>query len=197
LGSILGREPSLTGQLRDREGRGGHLAAVGALGAGAERATALTQLRPLTVAVDEDAALIEDAVEKERRVFLDPDKMREIDPAAADPLQTGGQVESGNEAIAGERDQQVQVGVRVVVAASQRAVEHGETDAALGAQRPAKLGEQLPVGAQVVTLAGGEPQPAWAEPVSTQSALRGRTAQGALLGTEIECQFLDRTHVEP
>jgi hypothetical protein len=128
----LGGGFSLTGQLRDREGRGGHLAAVGALGAGAERATALTQLRPLTVAVDEDAALIEDAVEKERRVFLDPDKMREIDPAAADPLQTGGQVESGNEAIAGERDQQVQVGVRVVVAASQRAVEHGETDAALG-----------------------------------------------------------------
>ena len=93
----LGRCSSLTGQLRYRAGRGNHLAAVGALSAGADRATAAAQLRPLTVAVDEYAALIENAVEEERRVFLNLAKMRNIDPAAAGAVQANSQVERGGE----------------------------------------------------------------------------------------------------
>ena len=152
----MGRCFSLTGQLRDCVGRGSHLAAVGALSAGADRAMALMQLWPQAFAVDEDATLVEDAVEKERRVFLDLGKTRDIDPAATDAFQANSQVERSEGTIAGERDQQVQVGVRVLVAARKGAVEHGEADATLGAERPTELGEESPVGAQVIALAGSQ-----------------------------------------
>ena len=65
----------------DRPGGGGHLAAVLAAGAGTDRAAAGAQLCPLPVAVDEYAALIEDAIEQQRRAGLHSFEMGEVDGA--------------------------------------------------------------------------------------------------------------------
>lgn len=93
------------------------------------------------------------SVEEKGSICLDPLEARNVGPASDDTLQARGQPDGVRGASAGKRHKQVEVGPRVLVPARHGAVEHGQLDAALGSQRPAKLGEQLPVALQVLALA--------------------------------------------
>lgn len=65
---------------------------MGAPGAGSDRAAPVEQAPPLLIAVDEDPTLVEDAIQEERRGFLDPAEMRDVDPPRGDALKTSGQL---------------------------------------------------------------------------------------------------------
>jgi hypothetical protein len=67
-------------QLRNRAACSDHLAAVGAPGAGSDRTAPGKQAPPLLIAVDEDTALVENAIEKERSGFFDPAQISNVDP---------------------------------------------------------------------------------------------------------------------
>lgn len=169
---------------------------MGALGTRPDRTTALTQPVPLPIPVDDDATLVEDTVEKERRSFLDSCEVGDVDMPTRDTRQIGSQGIPGREMLSGDRDQQVQVRARVLVTASQRAVDHGEAHVAASSQSPPKIREKPPVGQQVLALAGCQPQPPRPSSTGTQSPLGCRPSERALLGTEIPRQLLNRSHNE-
>jgi hypothetical protein len=99
---------------------------------------ALAQPIPLTVAVDQDATLVKYALQKKWCLRLDPLETGDVNPATADALQADGQPKVCRGAIASERDQQIEIGVRVRVSSRQRAVEHGQANPMLSPQRPTK-----------------------------------------------------------
>jgi hypothetical protein len=162
---------------------------VGAVGAGADRATASLQFCPLPVAIDEHAALVESAVEQQRCAGLDPREVGEVDTPAEVRAKARGQAGAGAGVLIGEGNQQVKVGARVLLATRQRAVEHSQSHAALGAQGVAKFREKRPVDAQVLALASVQAQPAGTWPMATQRALPQCTAQRALLGADLFSQL--------
>ena len=117
-----------------------------------DRVVALTQQTPLPVTVDQDTSLVKDPVQEERRVGLHPLQMGDVDRTAGDPLQPDGELEPRRGAIVGERDQQVEIRARILVASCQRAIEHGKANALLRAECPAKPGEKGPMNAKVLAL---------------------------------------------
>jgi hypothetical protein len=169
------------GQLFDRAGRSGHLAAMVTTGASTNPVVALAQQTPLPVTIDQDTALVEDPIQKQRRVGLHSLQLGNVNRTAGDALQADGELKPRRGTIVGERDQQVDVGARVLVAARQRTVEHGQTHAVLIAQRTAKTGDERPVIGKVLALTRCKPQPSRSDPGSAQSALRSSPAQRALL----------------
>jgi len=68
------------------------MAIVGATGAGGDERVALAQSIPLPIAVDQDAALVKDAIQKKRRLGLYPSQLGDIDTARADALKTSGKL---------------------------------------------------------------------------------------------------------
>jgi hypothetical protein len=90
---------------------------VGALCAGANRAPALAQPRPLTVSIDEDTALVKNAIEEKRSARLNPAQVGDVHMAIGYTAQTLGQIETLT--TRGHVDQQIQIRVRILVTARQ------------------------------------------------------------------------------
>ncbi len=67
------------------------MAIVGAAGAGDDEGVALAQSIPLPIAVDQDATLVKDSIQKKRRLGLHPLQQGDIDSASADTLKTSGE----------------------------------------------------------------------------------------------------------
>jgi len=168
---------------------------MGASGAGANRAAALAQLRPVAVPVDQDAALVQDAVEKKRCVCLNPVEVSQINLASGRPLKTAPQIHSDR--VARERHKQVQIGARIVIPPRKRAIENYQSNSTLGAESPAKTCQERPVRAKVLDLPRSQAQLAWTGAPSMEASLRHRATQGALVNPQIVCQLLDRRHIEP
>ncbi len=87
------------------------------MAASADRTVTLAQQAPLSVTVDEDAALVEDPIQKQRRIGLHPLQASDVNRTTGDTLQADGELEPCGGTIVGERDQQVDVGARVLVTA--------------------------------------------------------------------------------
>jgi hypothetical protein len=68
---------------------------VGAAGADGDEGAALAQSIPLPIAVDQDAALVKDAIQKKRRLGLHPLQTGDINTASADALKTSGKLVTG------------------------------------------------------------------------------------------------------
>ena len=95
---------------------------MGALGASSNRASTFVKVAPLPVPVDEDAPLIQNAIQKERRAFLDPPQKGDVNSATGDLHQAGGQRARPERSLASGRYQQVEVGASVLVAPRERAI---------------------------------------------------------------------------
>ena len=87
-------------------------------------------------------------------------------------------------------NQEVDVGIATVVATSSGAVQDGEPDGTLSAQRPSKLMEQLPMRPQVVELAGVQLQPARPRASAAHGSALCGAPQRALVGAKVygECR---------
>jgi two-component system sensor histidine kinase UhpB len=192
LEPIEGSESSATGELRDHPRGDRHLPAVGASGAGANRAATLAQLRPLTIPVDEDAALVENTIQEERGACLNPLEKRDIHPASGHSLNARAQACAGN--VTSERYEQIEIGTLVLVATRQRAVEDSQPNPTLKAKSAAKSSQELPVGVKVLVLPHLQTQPAGTGAPRADGPLRHRTTKRALVGTEIACKLLERSH---
>ncbi len=152
-----------------------------------ERRAVFAQPVPLPVAVDQDATLIEDAVEQKRCLRLYSPQISDVYPATADALQADGQPKASRGPIVSERDQQVKVRARILVAPRQRAVEHGKANPMLSPQRPTKRREKRPVCLQVLALAERQLKPARSGSVGAQGTLTSSSAQSALLDVKVGC----------
>jgi hypothetical protein len=165
---------------------------VGAPGAGANCTAALSQLRPEAIPVDEDAALVEDTVQKKGCGYLYPVEESDIQPPSGHALKTWVEIRPVGISSAGY--EQVQIGIRVLVAARHRAVEDGQPNPALGAKRATETGYELPVIAKVVVLPRIQTQPARAEAAGAKGPLRRRSTQRALAGIQVTRQLLESSH---
>ncbi len=165
---------------------------MGAPGAGANCAAALLQLRPETVPVDEDAALVENTVQKKGCGYLYPIEGSDVQPPSAHALKT--RVKARPAGISSAGNEQVQIGIRVLVAARHRAVEDGQPNPAFGAKRATETGYELPVAEEVVVLARIQTQPAGTETAGTKGPLRRRSTQRPLTGIQITRQLLESSH---
>jgi len=58
-----------------------------------DRWVALAQQAPLPVTVDQDATLVEDPIQKERRIGLHPLEVGDVNRTAGDGLQADGELE--------------------------------------------------------------------------------------------------------
>ncbi len=166
--------------------------AVGAPGAGANCTAALSQLRPEAIPVDEDAALVEYTVQKKGCGYLHPVEESDIQPPSGCTLKTRVAVRPAGIFSAG--DEQVQIGIRVLIAARHRSVEDGQPNPALGAKRAPKTGYEFPVAAEVVILPRIQTQPAGAEAAGAKGPLRRRTTQRPLVGIQVTRQLLKSSH---
>jgi hypothetical protein len=101
-------------------------------GASADRPAPAMHVLPLPVAIDEDPAFVEHAIQEKWRNFLDAIPMRNVDSASGKALEASDQVDSGGGAFADERHQQVEVGVCVLIAPRHRSVEHRQPNPTLG-----------------------------------------------------------------
>ncbi len=171
-----------------------HLAPVSALGAGANGPAPILQLRPQLVTIDENSALVEHLAQEKRRTCVNTREVSDIDRPPGLGSEIGPKLEGASSTVAGERGQDVDVRTSGLFATGNRAVEHGETNLALGTQRSAKLGEQLPMAAQILELAWSEAKATGSSAATPQGALRSRTTQGPLLDAEIHSQFLYWPH---
>ena len=88
---------------------------------------------------------------------IDPFQVGDVNLTAAGSFQADSQLDANRGAIVGERDQQVEIRVGILVAPRQRAIEHGKTNALLSPQRPAKTGEKRPMSAEILTLTRRKP----------------------------------------
>jgi hypothetical protein len=172
----------------------GQLPTVRALCPRADCAPTPAKYSPEPGSIDEDPALVQDAVQEKRGIRLDALQARDVDLAIGSALQSRRQPVRVHGAIAVRRHEQVEVRAPILVAPGYGAVENGKLDTTLGSQRSTKLRQQAPVISQILPLAGGQPEPAGSGAMTTQRPLRGGTAQGALLGTEVSCKLLHRAH---
>ena len=97
----------------------------------------------MPITVDQDATLVEDPVQKQRRIGLHALQVGDVNLTAGDWFQADGELEPCRGTLVGERDQQVEVRARVLVAPRQRTVEHGKANIVLGAERAVKVSNQL------------------------------------------------------
>jgi hypothetical protein len=146
---------------------------VGAPGASTNCTTALSQWRPEAVPVDEDAALVEDTVQKKGGGYLYPVEESDIQPPSGHTLKTRVEVRPAGISSAG--NEQVQIRIRVLIAARHRSVEDGKPNPALGSKRATEAGYELPVAAKVVVLPQIQTQPAGAEAAGAKGPLRRRS----------------------
>jgi hypothetical protein len=98
-----------------------------------DRATPNLKRRPRVIAIHKDASLIQNAIQQERRDILDPVEMRDVDTATGDLPETYRQVGPWARAPLCERNQQIEVGARVLIPSRYRPVQHRQPDAPLGA----------------------------------------------------------------
>lgn len=125
---------------------------MGMSGTHTNHGLARSQEAPLFVSVDEDASLVKDTIQKERRADLDPFQLDDINAAAAESLQADGQLGCRKRPIVRKRDQKVEVRARVLVASCERAIENCEPNAVLGPQRAAKAEEERPMSPEILAL---------------------------------------------
>lgn len=121
-----------TGELRDCGGRRRHPPAVVASGAGLNRTATLAQSKPLIVPVDEDTALIDDTLQEQRRIGLDPAEGSDVHATPAHALKVGTEIYCRD--ITGKRHTQIEIRIRILVATSHRAVENRQPNSPLGAK---------------------------------------------------------------
>ncbi len=192
--AISACEALVTGELRDRARGTIHLSPVGALGARANRPAPFTQLPPKSVAIDEDAALVQHLAQEQRGIGIDSSQLGDIDPISHNRLEELRQLHGIGGVLVGERHQQIEVGPDFLVSPCNRAVEHSEAYRALGTESLAKLSEQAPVLAQILALPIRETESPGTGSLAAQRTLRCRTAESALLCTQICSYGLDRSH---
>src|ERR1700720_72761 len=94
----------------------------------------------------------------------------------------------------GKRDEEVKIRALILVTSRQRTVKHRQANPVLCPQRPAKLGEERPMGTQILTLTRRQAQPPRAWTGGAQGALRDSSTQSALLNLEVSSQILDHAH---
>jgi hypothetical protein len=123
----------------------------------------------LTIPVDEDAALVENTIQKKRGVCLNPLEKRDINSPSGHTLNARAQARASG--VAGERYEQIQIGTLVLIATRQRAVEDGQPNPALDSESAAKIGQELPVAAKVLALPRPQTQPAWTGAPGTDGPL--------------------------
>ncbi len=167
---------------------------VGTPAAGANRAAPPLQLRPLAIPIDKDAALVENAIEKQRSAGLNPLKTSDVHSPSGHILKARAQARTSR--VAGERYEQIQIGALVLVATCQRAVEDSQPNPPLDAERAAKSGQELPVSAKVLVLPRLQAQPAWTGAPGADGPLRHGATKRALVGAEIVCKLLERSHAD-
>jgi hypothetical protein len=154
-----------------------------ALGPGSNRATSFLEWLPESIAIDDDPALVDDPIEKKRRLGFDPGKVRDVDDTAGGPFQTRREARRRQWPTVDKVDEQVEVGVLVLVSTRQRSIEHRQADATLGSQRLAKFEQVLPTVAQILLLSRGEPQSSGTGTAAAKRPLGRGAAQCALLST--------------
>gem|GEM_PF-3811990 len=79
------------------------------MGAGADRTPALAQAAPLSVSVDEDAALIQNTIEEKWGLGLDSRQVSNIDAAAGDASKPTRKLEPGCASIVGQRHENIKI----------------------------------------------------------------------------------------
>jgi hypothetical protein len=114
------------------------------------------QVSPQPVTVDNDTALVQNAIEQQRRRGLYTVQPGNVDSSTRDATQPSRQSKNYSLVFAGKRDQQVKVRVGITLAPRKRTVEHRKADLPLGAKRPADPRDQVPMTAQVIALPGVE-----------------------------------------
>jgi hypothetical protein len=142
---------------------------VGAPGAGANSTAALSQLRPEAIPIYEDAALVEDTVQKKGCSCLYSVKESDVKPPSGHALKTRVKVRPAGIFSAG--NEQVQIGIRILIAARHRSVEDGQPNPALGAKRATETGYELPVAEEVVVLPQIQTQPTGTETAGAKGPL--------------------------
>jgi hypothetical protein len=78
---------------------------MGTTGEHTDRILALSQQAPLFVSINENAPLVEDAIQKKGRSGLRPTQVSDVNPSATEVLQVDGQLGCRRRTIACERDQ--------------------------------------------------------------------------------------------
>ena len=162
--------------------------------ASTDRAAALAQGAPLAISIDEYTALVDDPIEEERRPLLHLPEVGDVHLAPGNVLKATGEVDAGSAPIGRQRNQQIEIRSGVLIASRERAVEHSEADAPLGTQGATKLGDEVPMGSQVLPLSRRKTQPPRTGPPGMQCAVCYSTAQRPLLRPQLKCQLLNRSH---
>ncbi len=139
----------------------------------------------MTVPVDENATLIEDAIEQQRRTLLDSPQLRQVDPAVDDLGHSIGNVAVPWGTARREGDQQVEVRIVVLIATRHGAIDHGEANLALSPQCPAQVGNQVPVRSKVLTLTRRQLQSPRSRSTGAKGALCGCASKRALLDAKV------------
>jgi hypothetical protein len=158
---------------------------MSALGTSADRSTAITQVLPLTVAVDQNAALVQHPIQQEGSIGLNSLEVSDIDPTASELPQTAGQLELSCGRLVGERHEEIEVRAGILIAPRHRAVEDRESHTALGSKRSAERPQQLPVIAQILGLTRSETNATRPDTPCSQRALSGRSAEGSFLCSKV------------
>jgi len=154
-------------------------------GTSANCAAAVLEWLPKSVAVDQHPSLVKNPVQKEWRPRFNPGQTGDVYMSTNDALEIDRQTDRCQWPILGKGDQQVKIGGLVLVPSRNRPVENRQANTTLGAKGPTQLGEDLPMAAQIVTLGGVEPVPAGTKATAPNRALRGSTAQGALVSVQV------------
>jgi hypothetical protein len=122
----------------------------------------ISQAGPLPLAVDDDAALVED-LEHGKRITFSLLEARNVDPASKLVSEAHAEPHPIQRPVVESIDEQIDIRGLSIVTARHRADEHGGSQDRLGAQGLTQGREEPPVIAEVVELPLEQPQPAGAQ----------------------------------
>ena len=150
---------------------------------------------PLTVAVDQNAALVQHPIQQKGSAGLDSLEPGDIYPTGGKPTQTVCEFKPERRTFAGEKNEKIEIRALILIAPRHRAVKNRESHTALGSKRSTKRPQQLPVAAQILGLTWRETKSARPSASSSQRALSRRAAQGSLFCPKVCSQLLKDTHI--
>ena len=139
----------------------------------------------MTVPVNQNATLVENAVEQQRRTWLNLPQVRQVNPPVDDLGQSIGDIAAPWETACRERDQQVEIRIVILIAARHGAVDHGEANLSLSPQCRAQVGNQMPMSSEVLTLSRRQMQAPRSRSACAKGALRSCASKRALLHAKV------------
>jgi hypothetical protein len=139
----------------------------------------------MTVPVNQNTTLVENAVEQQRRTWLNSSQVRQVDPPVDDLGQSIGKIAAPWGTARRERDQQVEVRIIVLIAARHGAVNHGKANLALSPQCRAQVGNQMPMSSEVLTLSRRQLQAPRSRSARAKGPLSSCASKRALLDAKV------------